>query len=138
MPTVIGGPVLQRVGFQAGDGKQWMPWIGRDELAFIIEFALSNESLSGSINAVSPNPLRSSEFATVATKSLGLKPGGVIPALIVRLVFGEMGEEFILASRRAQPVKLLAAGYQFRFPDLESALQHEKEILNAVAELQPA
>jgi uncharacterized protein len=131
MPTVLGGERLKMVGFQAGDGQQWMSWIGRDELASIIEFALINESLSGPINAVSPDPLRSAEFAAVATKALGLKPGGVMPAFIVRLVFGEMGEEFILASRRAQPAKLLAAGYRFRFPDLADALRHEQSVMNA-------
>jgi len=62
---------------------------------------------------------------------LGQKPGGVMPAFIVRLVMGEMGEELLLASRRIQPAKLLAAGYQFRFPELEGALQHEKGCLNA-------
>jgi uncharacterized protein (TIGR01777 family) len=138
MPTVLGGERLKMAGFQAGDGQQWMSWIGRDELASIIEFALMNGSLSGPINAVSPNPLRSAEFSVVATQSLELKPGGIMPAWVVRLTFGEMGEEFILASRRAYPAKLLAAGYCFRFPDLESTLRHEKNSLNAVADLQPA
>ncbi len=131
IPGVIGGLALQRVGFQAGDGHQWMSWIGRDELASIIKFAIETETLSGPINAVSPNPLRNSEFAAVATKALGQKPGGVMPALVLRLVMGEMGEELILASRRMQPAKLLAAGYHFRFPDLDAALRHEKECMNA-------
>jgi len=130
IPQVVGGPALQYVGFQAGDGRQWMSWIGRDELASIIEFALRTESLRGPVNAVSPNPLRNAEFATTATKALGLKPGGVMPKFIVRLVMGEMGEEFALASRRAQPAKLLAAGYKFRYSELACALQHEEEVVN--------
>lgn len=130
IPPVIGGPVLLRPGFRAGNGQQWMSWIGRDELAFIIEFALINETLSGPVNAVSPNPVHNFEFAAISNKVLGKKPGLVMPALIARLVMGEMGEEFILASRRMQPAKLLAAGYQFRFPDLGQALQHEKESMN--------
>ena len=132
IPQVIGGPALQYVGFQAGDGQQWMSWIGRDELASIIEFTLTTESLMGPINAVSPHPLRNAEFATTATTALGLKPGRVMPALIVRLVMGEMGEEFALASRRAHPAKLLGAGYRFRFPDLADALRHEREAMNAI------
>lgn len=131
IPPVLGGPALQRVGFQAGEGQQWMSWVGRDELASIIEFALKTESLTGPVNAVSPNPLRSAEFATVSTRALGIKPGGVMPAFIARLVMGEMGEEFLLSSRRIQPAKLLAAGYRFRFPDLEGALQHEQESMKA-------
>ena len=131
IPQVMGGPGLKYVGFRAGDGQQWISWIGRDELASIIEFALMTGSLRGPVNAVSPNPLRNAEFATTATEALGLKPGGVMPAFIVRLAMGEMGEEFALASRRAQPAKLLAAGYHFRFPELADALCHEKENINA-------
>jgi uncharacterized protein len=138
IPQVMGGPALQYVGFQAGDGQQWISWVGRDELASIIEFALTTEKLSGPVNAVSPNPLRNTEFATIATKALGLKPGGVMPNFIVRLVMGEMGEEFALASRRAQPAKLLAAGYHFGFADLADALRHEKETVDAAKVSQPA
>ena len=139
VPPVLGGPALQQVGFKAGDGQQWMSWVGRDELASIIEYALTTETLTGPLNAVSPNPLRNAEFAKVSTKVLGHKSRGTMPAFLVRLVMGEMGEEFLLASRRIQPVKLLAAGYQFRFPELEQALRHEMEVMNeglAVEELQ--
>jgi NAD dependent epimerase/dehydratase family enzyme len=129
IPQVMGGAMLQFVGFQAGNGQNWMSWIGRDELASIIEFALSCETLSGPVNAVSPNPLRSAEFAKVSTQALGQKPGGVMPAFIARLVFGEMGKQFMLASRRAEPAKLLAAGYRFRFPGLADAVRHEKAVV---------
>jgi len=126
IPAVMGGRALQQVGFQAGDGQQWASWVGRDELASIIDFALNTETLSGPVNAVSPNPLRHTDFAVTSTNALGIKPGGVMPAKLVRMIMGEMGEELILASRRIQPAKLLAAGYQFRFPTLEQALMHEK------------
>ena len=131
IPQVMGGPALQYAGFRAGDGQQWVSWIGRDELVSIIEFTLTDDSLNGPVNAVSPNPLRNAEFAATATRALGLKPGGVMPTFIVRLVMGEMGEEFALSSRRAQPAKLLAAGYRFRFPDLADALRHEKACVDA-------
>ena len=138
IPPVLGGAALQRVGFRAGDGQQWASWVGRDELASIIEFALTTEALTGPVNAVSPNPMRNAEFAKAASQALGQKPGGTMPAFLVRLVMGEMGEEFILASRRIQPAKLLAAGYQFRFPELEQALRHEMGRLNAGLDSKPA
>jgi len=131
IPPVIGGPALSRAGFQSGDGRQWMSWVGRDELASIIEFALTTETLSGPVNAVSPNPLRNAEFAAVSARTLGQKRRGALPALVVRMVMGEMGEEFLLASRRIQPAKLLATGYQFRFPDLADTLCHEQAVMNA-------
>lgn len=138
IPPVLGGAALQRVGFRAGDGQQWASWVGRDELASIIEFALTTEALTGPVNAVSPNPMRNAEFAKAASQALGQKPGGTMPAFLVRLVMGEMGEEFILASRRIQPAKLLAAGYQFRFPELEQALRHKMGRLNAGLDSKPA
>jgi len=138
IPQVMGGVALQYAAFRAADGRQWISWIGRDELASIIEFALTTESLHGPVNAVSPNPLRNAEFATTAAQALGLKPGSVMPAFVVRLMMGEMGQEFALASRRAQPTKLLAAGYRFRYPDLACALQHEKEVVNEPLAPQPA
>ena len=131
IPQVMGGSMLKMVGFHAGDGQQWMSWVGRDEMASIIEFALRTETLCGPVNAVSPNPLRSAAVAAIATQALDQKPGGAMPAFVARLVFGEMGDEFILASRRAHPTKLLAAGYRFRFPDLADALRHEQESFNA-------
>jgi uncharacterized protein (TIGR01777 family) len=125
IPPVIGGASIQQTVPQSGDGQQWMSWIGRDELASIIEFALTTDTLCGPVNAVSPHPLRNAEFATISTRAVGKKHSMTMPAFLVRLLMGEMGEEFLLASRRMQPAKLLAAGYRFQFPDLEQAIKHE-------------
>lgn len=127
IPMVLGGAALMRIGFYGGDGQQWMSWVGRDELASIIEFTLRNEALSGPVNAVSPNPMRGVDFGAVSSRALGQKPGGAMPAFLVRLFMGEMGEEFVLSSRRIQPTKLLAAGYPFEFAELDQALRHEAE-----------
>jgi uncharacterized protein len=125
IPPVLGGPALQRAGYHAGNGQRWASWVGLDELASIVEFVLQTKTLVGAVNAVSPNPLRSSEFAALSARTLGQKPRGALPAFIARLIMGEMADEFLLASRRMQPAKLLAAGYCFHFPELEQALQHE-------------
>jgi NAD dependent epimerase/dehydratase family enzyme len=82
IPPVIGGPALQRGSFQAGNGQQWMSWIGRDELAFIIEFALTTETLSGPVNAVSPNPVHNAEFVTISRRVLGQRQGWSCPLLL--------------------------------------------------------
>jgi hypothetical protein len=137
IPPVLGGAALQKVGFQAGDGQQWASWVGRDELASIIEFALMTETLAGPVNAVSPNPMRNADFARAASQALGQKSGGSMPAFLVRLLMGEMGDEFMLSSRRMQPTKLLAAGYRFQFPELEQALRHELERMPAGLDSKP-
>ncbi len=133
IPMVLGGERLKQLGYRAGDGRQWTSWIARDELASIVEFALTTAALSGPVNACSPNPMRLADFARVSSAALGQKPGGAMPTFMVRLVMGEMGEEFILASRRVQPAKLLAAGYQFRFADLADAVRHERHCLDAAS-----
>jgi uncharacterized protein len=125
IPPVLGGPALQRAGYHAGDAQRWASWVGRDELASIFEFILRTKTLVGAVNAVSPHPLRSAEFAALSARTLGQKPRRALPAFVARLVMGEMADEFLLASRRILPAKLLAAGYSFRFPELQQALQHE-------------
>ncbi len=132
IPLVLGGPTLLRAGFQAGGGQQWVSWVGLDELASIIEYALVTDSLAGPVNAVSPNPMRNADFAIGVSHALQQKCGNKMPAFIVLLVMGEMGEELLLASRRIQPAKLLASGYQFRFPELAAAVRHEKESMNTI------
>ncbi len=138
IPMVLGGAALKHTGFYAGNGRQWASWVGLDELASIIEFTLHCEALAGPVNADSPNPVRSADFTTIAAQALGQKAGRSLPAWLVRLAMGEMGEEFMLASRRIQPARLLAAGYAFRFAELGAALRHEATSLNAAQAAQPA
>jgi uncharacterized protein (TIGR01777 family) len=125
IPPVLAKTSVQNMVNKIGDGRQWVSWVGRDELARIIRFALETKTLVGPVNAVSPNPLRNAEFAAATARVLGRKPGPAIPAFLLRLLLGEMADEFALSSRRIQPCKLLEAGYQFRFPELEGALRHE-------------
>jgi uncharacterized protein (TIGR01777 family) len=125
IPPVLNESALQQGIMRAGSGQQWVSWVGMDELASIIDFALVTESLVGPVNAVSPNPLRKADFAAAVAQALGRKSGFSLPGFLVHLLMGEMGDEFILASRRICPQRLLDAGYRFRFPELGEALRHE-------------
>lgn len=124
-PAVLGGEAIQRNMGRIGDGRQWSPWISRDELASIIGYLLINDAIIGPVNPVSPNALRNSEYIETVSRVMGRKPGASIPAFLLRLMVGEMADALILASRRIEPRKLLDNGYQFRFPELEDALRHE-------------
>jgi hypothetical protein len=112
------------VAGKIGSGRQYVSWIALDDLVQIILFAATTEKLSGPVNAVAPKPVTNLEF----TKTLGrvLRRPSVfpMPALAVRIAFGQMGEELLLSSTRIEPARLLSAGYQFRFPQLEGALRH--------------
>jgi uncharacterized protein len=115
-------PFRMGVGGIIGSGKQYMSWIAIDDLVRIIIHTLKTDSLNGPINAVAPNPVTNAAF----TKTLGrvLRRPTVLPmpAFAARLALGEMADELLLASARVVPSKLLASGFVFRHPDLESAL----------------
>jgi uncharacterized protein (TIGR01777 family) len=125
IPPVLTGASIARATNRVGNGQQWMSWVGRDELTSIVEHVLVTDALEGPVNPVSPNPVRNADFAATVVRVLARKPGLALPGFLLHLLLGEVADEFILASRRMEPRKLLATGYQFRFPDLESALRHE-------------
>ncbi len=125
IPMVLGGAAIRQTMGPLGNGRQWSSWVSRDELAGIIQHILVTESVAGPVNPVSPNPVRNAEMAAMLARAWGRQPGLAIPAFVLRLLAGEMADALILASRRIRPAKLLASGYQFRFPDLEAALRHE-------------
>jgi hypothetical protein len=112
------------VGGKIGSGKQYLSWIAIDDLVQIILFAMTTEVLKGPANAAAPNPVTNSEFSKTLGRVLGRPAIFPMPAFAVRLAFGEMGEELLLASARMEPARLLSAGYQFRFPQLEGTLRY--------------
>ena len=128
IPGVLGGAGLKRNIGRMGSGRQWTSWVARDELASIIEYVITNDAISGAVNPVSPNPVRNAEYSHALSRALGRKPGMPMPALLLRLMLGEMAGALILASRRIVPARLLSTGYSFRFPDLEGAIIHESGI----------
>jgi uncharacterized protein len=112
------------VGGKLGAGRQFVSWIAIDDLTRAISHAISAESLSGPVNAVSPNPVRNVEMTRALGKVLRRPTFFSVPAFVVRLLLGEMADALLLSSQRAQPRRLLATGFTFQFPDFESTLRH--------------
>jgi uncharacterized protein (TIGR01777 family) len=117
-------PFRLGVGGRLGSGKQFMPWIALDDVTAAILHALTTETLRGPVNAVAPQAITNREFTKTLGRVLGRPTLFPMPACAARLAFGQMADELLLASQRVEPAKLLASGYRFRFPDLESALRH--------------
>jgi len=113
----LGGPM--------GSGKQFLSWVALSDLVRIIHFLIETENLSGPIAAAAPNPVTNAEFAQTLAQVLHRPALFRLPASIIRLLFGEMGQALFLEGARIAPAKLLAAGFQFLYPDLEKALRHE-------------
>ncbi len=97
-----------------------MSWITLADAVRAIEFAITREALAGPVNACAPAPARNAEFATALGAALHRPAIVPLPTFAVRAVFGEMGDETLLASQRAVPAKLLAAGFHFLHPDIEA------------------
>ena len=111
-------------GGKLGDGRQFVSWIAIDDLTRAIQHAITTESLSGPVNAVSPNPVRNLEMTQALGKVLRRPTILSMPAFAVRLIFGEMGDALLLSSQRVVPRRLLDSGFIFRFPDFETSLRH--------------
>ena len=111
----LGGPI--------GSGKQGMSWIHIDDMVGAILHCINNPQIAGPVNATAPHSVSNAEFSA----SLGVvlnRPAVVpMPALMVKLLFGEMGEELLLQGQYVLPNKLLANDFQFQYPYLEAALQ---------------
>ena len=112
------------VGGKIGSGEQYMSWIAIDDLIRIFHFALENENISGVINATAPNPAKNKEFTDALGNALNRPTIIPIPAFGIKLLFGEMGETLLLEGARVVPEKLQNAGFKFKFPELEAALEY--------------
>lgn len=115
-------PMKLGVGGRLGTGKQWMSWLTLEEAVRIIQFAFTNNDLSGPVNAVTPNPVQNSEFTRMLAKTLHRPALFPAPEFALRLALGEMADALLLASQKVIPMKLMNAGFQFLQPELADGL----------------
>jgi uncharacterized protein len=113
------------LGGRLGDGRQWLSWIGIDDLVDTYHRALWDTALSGPVNAVAPQAVRNTEYTRTLAHVLRRPAVLPVPSLGPRLLLGEQGaRELACASQRVIPRKLTRAGHRFRQPDLDQALRH--------------
>ena len=117
-------PFRLGLGGRLGNGNQWMSWISIDDVVGAILHVLLTESFSGPANLVAPEPVRNRDFTAILGRVLSRPTPFAVPAAALRLTLGEMANSTLLASARVLPKRLLAAGYRFEHPDLETALRH--------------
>jgi uncharacterized protein (TIGR01777 family) len=108
-------------GGPLGSGRQWFPWVHGDDVAGVILFALGNAALTGPVNLVAPETVDMRSFCAALGRALSRPSWLPVPAMALRAAFGEMAD-MILTGQRVVPAKLLALGYQFRYPALAPAL----------------
>ncbi len=116
-------PFRVGLGGRLGNGRQWMSWIGLADAIAAILFALDHTDLSGPMNVTAPNPVTNAEFTRALGRQLHRPALLAVPAFAVRMMFGQMADEALLASARVQPQKLLSAGFRFSSPEIDEALR---------------
>ena len=110
----IGGPI--------GSGKQYMPWIHRDDLIGIYLAAIDNTKFAGPINASAPNPVTNKQFAKALGRALNRPAVAPVPGFTIKLMYGEMAQ-IVLTGVRMVPGRAEELGYEFQHPDLDEALR---------------
>jgi len=117
-------PFALGLGGPLGNGRAWWGWIALEDLLQALVLAMEETSLRGPFNAVTPAPARQAAFARALGRALRRPALLPAPAWALRLVLGgEFVDGMLLASQRAQPAVLLAAGFRFAAPELEPCLE---------------
>ncbi|MBW3608574.1 MAG: TIGR01777 family oxidoreductase [Actinobacteria bacterium] len=110
----VGGPV--------GGGKQYMPWIHRDDLIGIYLAAIDHDDFNGAINASAPEPVTNKRFAKALGHAINRPAVAPVPGFTIKLMYGEMSQ-IVLKGVRMVPGRAAELGYEFQHPDLDEALR---------------
>lgn len=134
-------PFKLGAGGVLGSGAQWMSWIALEDVTRAILFALEDRAsaggaggaggaaparpLVGPVNAVAPSPVTNRTLTKALGRALGRPTFMAVPGFAAKLAFGgELAEETLLASQNLKPKRLLEAGFEFRWPELDALLEH--------------
>jgi hypothetical protein len=113
----LGGPL--------GGGRQWVPWIGIDDVLDVMARCVVDSAVRGPVNAVAPNPVRNATYTATLARVLRRPAWLSVPSFAPALLLGGEGaREFALAGQRAVPERLIEAGHSFRHRTLEACLRH--------------
>jgi len=114
------------LGGKLGSGRQWLSWIGIDDLTDIYLRALYDHRLAGPVNAVGPDPVRNIDYTAALAKVLHRPAVLPVPSFGPRLLLGAEGvRELAEASQRVTPAKLLGLEHGFRHQCVSDALGHQ-------------
>ncbi|HTC49839.1 MAG TPA: TIGR01777 family oxidoreductase [Candidatus Aquilonibacter sp.] len=116
-------PFKMGLGGRTGSGRQWMSWIDIRDMVGAMHHILKNDLIQGPVNMVAPKPVMNAEFAKTLASVISRPAIFPMPAFMVKTIFGEMGEQLLLASQKVEPGKLISSGYPFRFRDLRASLE---------------
>ncbi len=116
--------VRLRLGGTMGSGDQYVSWIADEDFCRAVDFLIDRDDISGPVNLAAPGPVTNRELMRTLRRLCGVRVG--LPATRWMLELGALilrtETELVIKSRNVTPARLLAAGFQFHYPDIESAL----------------
>lgn len=116
-------PVFQlAMGGKLGSGRQWMSWISERDLVRAVFFLMERQDLARAFNLTAPHPVTNAEFSKALARAVRRPALFPAPAAALRLAFGEMADQTLLASQRALPMRLESAGFRFEDAEINAAL----------------
>jgi len=110
-------------GGRVGSGNQYWSWIHRDDWTRMVRWSIDTEVIKGPLNLTAPSPVTNREFAQALGRALHRPAVAPAPGFALRLMLGEMADAMILTGQRVLPAKATRNGFEFRYPDLDSALR---------------
>jgi uncharacterized protein (TIGR01777 family) len=110
-----GGPV--------GSGRQYWPWIHRNDWIALVRWAIETSTVSGPVNATGPHPVTNGDFARALGRAMHRPAFMPAPAFALRLMLGEMADALILSGQRALPAKAQGFGFGFKYARVHDALR---------------
>lgn len=118
------------LGGQVGSGRQWVSWVGLDDLIRVMIRAVDDDTMSGTYHVTSPNPLSNAEMMAIYRKLLHRRFGMPAPAIVARLGAPFLGSSGSLAltGRRVVPNRLIKEGFQFHQVDFQPTARYALEL----------
>ena len=110
-------------GGRVGSGNQYWSWIHREDWVRMVRWAIDTEMVKGPLNLTAPGPVTNREFTQALARALHRPAIAPAPAFALRFLLGEMADAMILNGRCVLPAKAEMKGFEFRYPDLGSALR---------------
>jgi hypothetical protein len=110
-------------GGRVGSGRQYWPWIHRQDWIDLVRFAIRTEEVVGPLNVTAPDPVTNADFARTLGRTIGRPSLMPTPGFALKLLLGEMAEALLLSGQRAVPARAERLGYRFAFTDLAGALR---------------
>jgi len=110
-------------GGRVGSGDQYWSWIHREDWVRMVRWAIDTAAITGPLNVTAPGAVTNREFTQVLARVRHRPALAPAPAFVLRAALGEMADAMSLSGQRVLPAKATMNGFQFRYPDLESALR---------------